>query len=149
MDWNKKIEDIINNKKWIKNDTGLWKIQCCKLFKDNGELMLFIVTDELNGPAVARVEKVVVTNNSSELVMFYDNEYDAVLEEDEYEHYSEFLTREEWDVLFSGNAAKELFEMDMLSEEEGFYVEPHEGIERFMNNYDKEISEEIAGYFNL
>ncbi|QGU95622.1 hypothetical protein GOM49_11475 [Clostridium bovifaecis] len=149
MDWNNKIENILNNKKWIKNDTGLWKIQCCKLFKDNEELMLFIVTDELNGPAVTKVEKVVITNNNNELVMFYDNQYDIVLEEGEYEHYSEFLTVREWDALFSGNAVKELLEMDMVSEEEGFYVEPHEGIERFMNNYDERASEEIAEHFNL
>ncbi|MCY6485202.1 hypothetical protein OW763_12720 [Clostridium aestuarii] len=147
MEWNQKIEDIINNKKWIANDNGLWKIQCCKLVNDEDELMVFIVADELEGPACARVEKVIVTG--SELVLFYDSQYDYVLEESEYDNYSKFITSEEWKILFKGNAIGDLKEMNMISEEEGFYVEPHEGIERYMSNYDKRVSEEIAEHFNL
>ncbi|KMJ93104.1 hypothetical protein CBCST_22440, partial [Clostridium botulinum C str. Stockholm] len=62
MNWDNKIEDIIRNDKWIKNDTGLWKVQCSKLFKDEERLKLLLVTDELDGPACAKVEKIVVTN---------------------------------------------------------------------------------------
>lgn len=147
MDWNSKIENIIQNKKWIKNDTGLWKVQCCKLVRDKEELMVFIVTDELDGPAYARVEKMVITNN--ELVIFYDGEYGAPLEENEYENFSDLLTQREWRVLFSGNAVSELLDMDIVTEEEGFYIESHEGINRFINNFDEKASEEIAEHFNL
>ncbi|MEA4825808.1 MAG: hypothetical protein VB130_04135 [Clostridium sp.] len=147
MDWNSKIENIIQNKKWIKNDTGLWKVQCCKLVRDKEELMVFIVTDELDGPAYARVEKMVITNN--ELVVFYDGEYGAPLEENEYENFSDLLTQREWRVLFSGNAVSELLDMDIVTEEEGFYIESHEGINRFINNFDEKASEEIAEHFNL
>lgn len=147
MDWNSKIENIIQNKKWIKNDTGLWKVQCCKLVRDKEELMVFIVTDELDGPAYARVEKMVITNN--ELVVFYDGEYGAPLEENEYENFSDLLTQREWKALFSGNAVSELLDMDIVTEEEGFYIESHEGINRFINNFDEKASEEIAEHFNL
>ncbi|MGY0375038.1 hypothetical protein [Clostridium sp. JNZ J1-5] len=147
MDWNSKIENIIQNKKWIKNDTGLWKVQCCKLVRDKEELMVFIVTDELDGPAYARVEKMVITNN--ELVVFYDGEYGAPLEENEYENFSDLLTQREWKALFSGNAASELLDMDIVTEEEGFYIESHEGVNRFINNFDEKASEEIAEHFNL
>lgn len=149
MNWNKKVESIIENGMWIKNDTGLWKVQCCKLIRDKEELMLLIVTDELDGPALVRVEKIVVTNNDNELVVFYDGEYKVTLDEEEYENYSEVLTREEWDALFSGNATKQLLEMDVVTEQEGFYVESHEGMSRFVDNYDERASEEIAEYFNL
>lgn len=149
MDWNSKIENIIKNKKWIKNDTGLWKVQCCKLVRDKEELMVFIVTDELDGPAISRVEKIVVTNNNNELVVFYDGEFDTTLDEEDYDSYSEFFTLKEWGVLFNGNAAKELLEMDMITDEEGFYIESHEGMSRFIGNFDENASEEITEYFKL
>lgn len=149
MDWNSKIESIIKNKKWIKNDTGLWKVQCCKLVRDKEELMVFIVTDELDGPAISRVEKIVVTNNNNELVVFYDGEFDTTLDEEDYDSYSEFFTLKEWSALFSGNAAKELLEMDIVTDEEGFYIESHEGMSRFIGNFDENASEEIAEYFKL
>lgn len=149
MDWNSKIESIIKNKKWIKNDTGLWKVQCCKLVRDKEELMVFIVTDELDGPAISRVEKIVVTNNNNELVVFYDGEFDTTLDEEDYDSYSEFFTLKEWGVLFNGNAAKELLEMDMITDEEGFYIESHEGMSRFIGNFDENASEEITEYFKL
>lgn len=149
MEWNKKIEDIIKGKKWMRNDSGLWKVQCCKLFRDNEELMILIVADELEGPACARIEKIAVVNNNTELIVFYDNEYDVMLEEDEYENFSEVVSRKEWDVLFEGNATKELIDMGMTLEEEGVYVEPHESVDRFMKNYDEKTSEEIAEHFHL
>lgn len=149
MDWNREIEDIIENKRWIKNDTGLWKVQCCKLVRDKEELMVFIVTDELDGPAYARVEKIVVTNNNNELVVFYDGEYGAPLEENEYENFSDLITQQEWKALFSGNAVSELINMNLVTEEEGFYIESYEGINKFINNFDEKASEEIAEHFNL
>ena len=128
MNWSQKVENIINNKKWIKNDTGLWKVQCCKLVRDDEDLMVFIVSDELNGPLYTRVEKISVINKNSELVVFYDGQYGAVLEESEYDTYSEFVNESEWQALFSGNATTELLKMNMVTDEEGFYIESHEGI---------------------
>lgn len=149
MDWSQKVENIISNKRWIKNDTGLWKVQCCKLVRDVEDLMVFIVSDELDGPLYTRVEKISVINNNSELVVFYDGQYGSVLEESEYNAYSEFVTEKEWQALFSGNATAELLKMNMVTDEEGFYIESHEGMERFISDFDEQASEELAEHFNL
>lgn len=145
------IKEILENKRWIKNDTGLWKIQCCKLFEEKERLMLLIVTDELNGPSVARVNKIGVLNED-EIVLFYDNEYNSVLEENEYESYSKILTKEEWDILFSGEAAKKLYNINIISDTSGFYVEPHVNMEKFIyecKDYNEKESIEVSKYFNI
>lgn len=148
MNWDNKIEDIITNDKWIKNDTGLWKVQCSKLFKDEDRLKLLLVTDELDGPACAKVEKIVVTNNN-DLILFYDDRFDSILKEDEYDKFSKVVNKKEWDTLFTGKATEELVKMNVTSEEKGFYVEPHESVSDFINSYDEKISDELAQHFNL
>ncbi|GEM_PF-1551645 len=149
MNWSKKVENIISNKKWVKNDTGLWKVQCCKLVKEEEDLGVFIVSDELDGPLYTRVEKISVINKNSELVVFYDGQYGSVLDESEYDTYSGLVTENEWKALFSGNATTELIKMNMVTDEEGFYIESHEGMERFINDFDEQASEEIAEHFHL
>lgn len=147
MDWNEKIEEIIKSGKWIKNDIGMARIQCSKLIKDNEELGLFISSDVYNEPVYARVERIVVANN--EVIIFYDNEYESVLEEKEYEDYSDLFSIDEWNALFGGETVEKLKEMNLISEKEGFYVETHESIESYINHYDEIISEDICEHFNL
>ncbi|EDS76150.1 hypothetical protein [Clostridium massiliodielmoense] len=148
MDWKKRIKDIVNNNKWVKNDTGLWKVQCAKLFEDNNTLRLILVTDELEGPVSAHVEKIIITNNK-DLILFYDERFNSILKEEDYDKFSKIVNREQWDALFTGEATKNLVAMNVVGSEEGFYVEPHEAINQFVDNYDEKLSEELDKQFNL
>lgn len=147
MDWNAKVKDIIKKGKWAKNSITLGRVQCGKLVEDNEKLMLFIVSDILEKPLYTKVEKVLVADN--QIVVFYDGEYGSLLEEEEYDKFSAFLKREEWDVLFGGNTVDRLYKMNMLFEEEGFYIEAHETMEDFLGRYDKDASKEICKEYNL
>lgn len=148
MDWKKRIKDIIDNNKWVKNDTGLWKVQCSKLFQDNNTLGLILVTDELEGPILAEVEKIIVTNNE-DLVIFYDKIFNSVLKEEDYDKFCKIIDKKQWDALFTGEATKNLVDMDVVISENGFYVESHESINQFTGNYNKSLSEELQKYFNV
>ncbi|GAB6149971.1 hypothetical protein [Clostridium novyi] len=148
MDWKKRIKDIIDNNKWVKNDTGVWKVQCAKLFEDDNTLRLILVTDELEGPVSTQVEKIIVTNNE-DLVLFYDERFNSILKEEDYDKFSKLVDKEQWDALFTGEATKNLVDMDVVGSEDGFYVEPHEGISRFKDNYNESLSEELDKYFNV
>lgn len=92
MDWKKRIKDIIDNNKWVKNDTGVWKVQCAKLFEDNNTLRLILVTDELEGPVSTQVEKIIVTNNE-DLVLFYDERFNSILKEEDYDKFSKVVDK--------------------------------------------------------
>ncbi|MDP4143744.1 MAG: hypothetical protein Q8936_04580 [Bacillota bacterium] len=149
MDWNQRLQDIISRKKWVKNDIGKSRVQCVKLINDNNILMIIIVSDTLDHPVIARVEKVLIIDK--QLVLFYDGEYCENIDKDEYARYADFLTNEEWKIIFGGDDVINMLRLNkMISEEEGFYAELHQTIEQFMERgYDKESSESLNKELHL
>ncbi|MCY6959165.1 hypothetical protein [Clostridium brassicae] len=147
MNWNKKIEDIIRDGKWTKNSIRLGRVQCGKLVEEKGSLALFIVSDILMKPLYTKVEKMVVADN--EIVVFYDEKFGALLEEGEYEKFSRFFNKEEWDVLFGGDTIDRLDKMELIHEREGFYIEPHETMEAYLGKYDQNATKDLCSQYNL
>ncbi|MCY6369026.1 hypothetical protein [Clostridium ganghwense] len=147
MDWSVKVQKIIDKDKWTKNSITMSRVQCGKLVEENDKLMLFIVSDILDKPFYTRVERVLVADN--QIIAFYDGEYGSLLEENEYNKFSAFFKKEEWDILFGGNTIDRLDKMNMISEEEGFYIEAHETMESFLGRYDKNATEQICTHYKL
>lgn len=143
-----KIEEIIRKGKWVKNDIGMSRLQCSKIVKDEKELLILIVSNVLDTPIATRVEKIMVV--SDELILFYDGQYAERIEKDEFERYKNFLSEEEWNIILGRDAVSKLISNDMVNEEEGFYVEMHETIEKYIKNgYDKNSSDMISRKYNL
>lgn len=148
MNLDNKIEKIINNNKWIKNDIGMGRVQCVKLVKDSKELLVIIVSNTLSTPISCRIEKIIIAHE--EIVVFYDGEYIQRVEKDEYNRYRNFLNENEWNVIFRNDPVKQLYENHMISEEKGFYAEMHETLEKYMESgYDAEASEFLCKKYNL
>lgn len=147
MDNIKRLEDIINAKKWIRNDIGMGKIQCSKLVNIKDELILIISSDVNEKPVWARVEKILIANR--EIILFYDGEYCEELEQNQYEEYSNFIEENEWKTLFEVGNVSKLVENNMVSSNDGFYVEAHENIKNFEDEFDKEESTKLNEHFNI
>lgn len=148
MDMEIKIDELISNGKWIKNDIGMGRVQCSKMVKDAKELLILIVSDTLDTPICSMVEKILVVSN--EIIIFYDGQYVQKVEKSEYERYKQFLDHEEWKIIFNKGVIKELIKNKMISEDQGFYVEMHETLEQYMKNgYDKKSSDTICNKYHL
>lgn len=148
MNSSRRIDDLIRQGKWIKNDIGMSRVQCFKLLKDEEKLMMIIISEELKIPIFTRVEKIMVVDN--EIVLFYDGQYYERVEKDEYNRYKTYLSSEEWNIILEHNAIEKLGEKNMISEDKGFYAELHETIESYIErDYDKESTKELNYTYNL
>lgn len=148
MHMENKIDEFINIGKWIKNDIGMGRVQCSKIVKDEKELAILIVSDTLDTPIAVSVEKILVVSN--EIIIFYDGQYVQKVEKSEYERYKQFLSAEEWNIIFKDDVTKELIKNKMISEEQGFYVAVHETLEKYMKNgYDEKLSNDICHKYNI
>lgn len=147
MDNIKRLDYIIKEKKWIRNDIGMGKIQCSKLINLKGELILIISSEVNEKPVWARVEKILVVNG--EIILFYDGEYCVELEHQEYEEYKEFVEEDEWNCLFEEGNVSKLIEKDLISSNDGFYVEAHENINNYEEEYDDDESNRLNEHFNI
>lgn len=147
MDSIKRLEKIIKDKQWIQNDIGMGRIQCAKACIINDELILIICSNISDTPAWARIEKILVQND--EIILFYDGEYCEKIPYDDYEEYSEFINPEEWSLIFGENVADNLKENNLVSQEDGFYIDVHQNIESYKEEYDEEESEKLNSRFNL
>ena len=143
-----KIDEIINQGKWVKNDIGMGRAQCSKVVKDEKELLLIIVSDTLDTPISVKVEKILVVSN--EIILFYDGQYVQKVEKSEYERYKQLLKVEEWNVIFSKDVIKKLIKNKMISKEQGFYIEIHEKLEKYIKNgYEEDLTNSICDKYNL
>ncbi|AJA47535.1 hypothetical protein CPAST_c14560 [Clostridium pasteurianum DSM 525 = ATCC 6013] len=148
MDIEYKIEKLIYEGKWVKNDIGMGRIQCVKLVKDSKELLVIIVSNTLNTPVSCRVEKIIIVNG--EIIVFYDGEYMQRVEKEEKDIYKGILNEREWNIIFKDDPVKKLYENNMISNEKGFYIEMHETLEKYMENgYDTEASKFICKKYNI
>lgn len=148
MDAQLLIEKIIDEGKWVKNDIGMWKIQCAKLVRDKGDLLLILVSDKAGLPVSCRVESALIVHE--ELILFYDKEYSEKVEKNEQHRYKELLTEKEWNIVFEEKVTEKLIKNNMVSEKLGFYAEPHETMKQYLqNDYDLEVSNKICERYNL
>jgi len=148
MNYAKNVENIIKSKKWIKNDIGAQRVQYSKLFEIDEELALFIVSNTLEGTLYSRVENLLIVND--ELNLFYNSEFSDILDREEYEDYSDHLSKGEWESIFDNDPGEKLEENGMVSKKEKYYLQSHENIEAIMENgYDEETTETLREYFNL
>jgi len=148
MNYVKNIENIIKSKKWIKNDMGVQSVQYSKLLGIDEELALFIVSNTLEAPLYSRVENLLIVND--ELNLFYNTEFSEILDREEYEDYSDYLSKGEWESLFDNDPGDTLDENGMVSKKEKYYLQSQENIEGIMENgYDEDATETLREYFNL
>ncbi|MDP4091102.1 MAG: hypothetical protein Q8930_17795 [Bacillota bacterium] len=142
-----RLEKIIGEKKWIRNDIGMGRIQCSKAMLINGELLLLICSEVNHKPVWARVEKILVAND--EIILFYDGEYCEELDYDEYAEYEEYVSKEEWKVLFEDENTTKLDAQGLISSTDGFYVDVHENIGGYEGEFDEMESENLDLHFDL
>lgn len=147
MEWNEKVQNIIKDKKWSKNSIRLGRVQCGKLMEEKGELGLVITSDVLTKPLYGRVEKMVVADN--EIIVFYDDNYASILGEEEYDKFSNYFSKEEWQSLFGGDTIEYLEKMNLIEEREGFYLETHETVEQYLGKSDENATKDLCSKFNL
>ena len=148
MNYVKNIESIIKSKKWIKNDIGVGRVQYSKLLQIDEELALFIVSNTLEGPIYSRVENLIILND--ELNLFYNNDFSETLDREEYEDFSDYLSKGEWESVFDNEPGEKLDENGMVSKKEKYYLQPQENIEGISEDgYDEDATEVVREYFNL
>lgn len=142
------IKSLIENKKWVRNDMGVAKVQFLKLILVKEKLMLLIISNNIPEPLYAKVENIMVINE--QITVFYDGEYCITLKEEEYESFKENVRKDEWNVLFHGDVTKDLDELGLVEKEKGFFAELHANTEQFMKaNIDRKASEEICKEYGL
>ena len=144
------LDKIIKNNKWVKNDIAMGRIQCSKLVRTNGEpqLLAIITSNELKTPVATYIEEIIVTNN--QLILFYDGQYLTTIEKADYEEYKNYLSTEEWEIVFSKKPSDELVNRGMIADGQGYLLEVHETMEEFMRRgYLEELSNEIQQMYHL
>jgi len=148
MNYVKNIENIIKSKKWIKNDIGVGMVQYSKLLEVDEELILFVLSNNLEGPLYLRVENLLIAND--ELNLFYNNEFSEVLDIEEYDDYCDNLSKIEWKYLFDNEPGEKLDENGMVSKKEKYFLQSYKNLEAVAENgYDEEATELVKDYFNL
>ena len=147
MDAVKRIEKIIVEKKWVRNDIGMGRTQCSKLMNIGDELILIIASATTNRPIWARVEKILYEN--SNLTIFYDGQYCEELNISEYEEYKEYINSYEWNAIFQDNSHLRLDNMKLISTDDGFYIDVHDNLDNYKEEYDIEYSKKINNHFSL
>ncbi|ADL52597.1 hypothetical protein [Clostridium cellulovorans] len=144
------LDKIIQSNRWVKNDIAMGRIQCSKVVRTNGEpeLLAIITSNELKEPVAAYIEEVLVANN--QLILFYDGQFLTSIGKDEYGEYKDYLSREEWEIVFSKKPSDELVNRGMIAEGQGYLLEIHESMEEFMRRgYSEELSNEIQQMYHL
>lgn len=142
------IEGMIKDRKYVRNDIGMGRVQYARLFTMENELFIIIISNELEGPFVTRVEKIIIVNG--EIIVFYDGEYGDILNKEEKNELKHIINNEEWDAIFSDDTGKALEKIGIILTDEGFYAEMHDTIEDYLDEgYEEEVSEEICKHFSL
>lgn len=148
MDYINIIEGIIKSRRYVRNDIGMGRVQYARLFSLKNELFIIIISNELEGPLITRVERIIIING--EIIVFYDGEYGNIIEKEEKDELKHIIDNEEWNAIFSDDIEKTLEETDLVSTAEGFYAEMHDTIEDYMDEgFEEEISDEICKHFRL
>lgn len=135
-----KIRGILDRKKWSKNDLDVSWVQLSKLLVIKNQLVVIIKGNTIDKPVWARIENLKEMND--ELIFYYDGEYETVLTEDEYSEYKEYMSKEEWEVLFSTDSLKKLTDMNLI-DDKGFYLEMHANMSKTENIEDIQKFEEV------
>lgn len=142
------IDNIIKGGKWVKNDIGMGRVQCSKLVRDKEKMMIILISDKIEFPICSQVEKMVVVNG--EIIMFYDGQYYERVEEEEYDRYKDYLSRDEWSIIHGSEPIKKLEEKNMISDTDGFYAEIHETVNKYIEReYDKKATDELNLAYKL
>lgn len=140
-----KINKILNDKKWTKNDIGMSRIQLGKLMLINGNLILLIKAHK-NKPIWAMVEKIGCLKGG-DLIIFFDGKYDVNLSKDEYEDYKEYIEKEEWNLLFEEDGIEKIINKGYV-DEKGFYIDIQDNLRGLSENFEEadltKIKEEIS-----
>lgn len=150
MNKKEQINNIIESKKWVKNDMAMGRVQCSKLIRTNSEpeLIAVITSNLLKKPLVANIEQILVVKD--ELILFYDGQYPNEINVNQYEEYKNNFSQEEWEILFKENPTDSLLKGGYILNEEGYYLEIHETMEKFLRRgVDEKESKEISEEFNL
>ena len=142
------IDNLVKNKRWVRNDIGLGKVQYLKLISENEKLKILILSNVLPGPLYTNVDNIVVM--SDQITVFYDGEHYETLKEGEYEDFKENITKEEWNTLFHGDVTKDLDELGLVEKEKGFIAQAHDDIQHINTaSVNMEISEEICRTYGI
>jgi hypothetical protein len=147
MDAVNRLENIIENRLWVKNSITMGRIQCAKLIKIKGELVLIVSADIINKPLWARVERLLFSNG--EIIVFYDGQYCEELKSEDYNEYKQYLNEDEWKVLFEEDTTVKLEEMKLISKDDGFYFDIHVNIDNYENEYDEEKTLKLNEHFDI
>jgi hypothetical protein len=135
-----RIKEIIGKRKWSKNDLGMSRIQLSKLMIIKNNLVLLIKGDTINAPVWSKVENIQLVED--DIIIYFDGEYDMVLGKGDYEDYKDYVSKEEWQVLFETDTVKKLEEMKLI-DDKGFYLEMHANIRKTENTGEIEKFEEV------
>lgn len=147
MDAVKRIEKIINEKKWAKNNIGMGRVQCSKLMRIGNELILIIASTTTNKPIWARVEKILYKN--SNFTIFYDGQYCEELNVYEYDEYKDYISSYEWNAIFQDNSDLKLDNMKLISRDERFCIDVYDNLDNYKEEFDIEYSKSINNHFSL
>lgn len=135
-----RIKVILERKKWSKNDLDVSWVQLSKLLVIKNQLIVIIKGNTIDEPVWAKVENLKEMNG--ELILYYDGEFETVLTKEEYDEYKEYISKEEWEALFSLDSLKRLSEMNMI-DDKGFYLQMHGNMSKTENTQDMLKYEEV------
>ncbi|MFD3156029.1 hypothetical protein ACFIJ5_04060 [Haloimpatiens sp. FM7330] len=147
--WIEKIEDIISSRRWVKNNISMGRIQCSKLLKEKDKLNLVIVSDSLDKPLYAMVQKIII--NNGEIIMCFDGEYPLNINKDQYDEFKDYFTVDEWDNIFNNkNITEYLIKDNLINNKEGYLFVVHQNAELYIKDgFDKEATEELCCHYSL
>jgi hypothetical protein len=141
------IENILKEKKWIRNDLGMGRTQCVKLTKINDEPIIVISSAISIKPLWARISRFLAVECN--IIAFYEGAVCEELEREDYEHFKEFFTPEEWSVIYGENTEEELENMSLITRDDTLYAEVFELYDEYEADFNEVASEEINNYFKL
>ncbi|MEG1002634.1 hypothetical protein [Clostridium sp.] len=142
MDLINSVKEILENKKWIKNDIGMSRVQLAKLMNLNDSLVVLIKTDSKKEPLWAMVEKIIKIND--DVMVFFDGRYDTFISKDEYDDYKNYISQDEWNLLFKEDGIKKIIEKNLI-DEKGFYLDIHDNLRNFDGEYKEDEWEKVRG----
>ncbi|WP_125154706.1 hypothetical protein [Clostridium rectalis] len=117
MNYSERLIGLIN-KKWVRNDMGLGKVQFLKLISVKEKLFILIISNNIKKPIYSKVEDIIISNN--QIVVFYDGEYCEDLKYEEYEKFHNVFSKKEWDTVFKEDVTYKLEEIGVLEKRMDF-----------------------------
>mgnify|MGYP000075901302 CR=1 FL=1 len=139
--------EVMKNKKWIRNNMGMGRMQFIKFAMSENEPVVIMFSDILEKPQCSKVKQFVV--KGCNVIALYDGTNCNELDRCEFGSYADYFEQDEWDVMYEQEAEESLKGMELLNNESGVSAEVYGTIQDHLRLRDNDDSAKLNLLYNL